>query len=118
VDKVARALINVGVKHGIGAVIFPLNTRYRVRDLGYALQQSGCTTLITVNRGGPVDFGAMVREVLGPVDIGAGGDLRSIACPVLNRIIMVDEGDLPGAWSWSEFMAGERRIADAELVAR
>ena len=140
VDKVARALINVGVKHGehvatwitnlpeflflffaavkIGAVIFPLNTRYRVRDLSYALQQSDCTTLITINRGGPVDFGAMVREVLGPVNIGAEGDLRSTACPLLNRIIMVDEGDLPGAWTWSEFMAGERRIADAELVAR
>ncbi|WP_309486921.1 AMP-binding protein [Bradyrhizobium sp. PRIMUS42] len=140
VNEVAKALINAGVKHGehvavwvtnrpeflfiffavikIGAVIFPLNTRYRVNDLNYALRQSDCVTLITVNRGGPIDFGAMVRDVLGPVHIGTGKNIRSTACPLLNRIIMVDEGDLPGSWSWADFMSGARHVAETELAAR
>lgn len=140
VNEVAKALINTGVRRGehvavwvtnrpeflfiffavikIGAVIFPLNTRYRVKDLNYALRQSDCVTLITVNRGGPIDFGAMVKDVLGPAQTGSGKIIQSTACPLLQRIIMVDKGDLPGSWSWAEFMSGARHVADTELVAR
>jgi fatty-acyl-CoA synthase len=77
VDRTARALLALGIQAGervalwmpnrpewlytffalakIGAVVVPINTRFRTSDLAYVLGQSDATTLITVDRSGPVD---------------------------------------------------------------
>ena len=47
----------------IGAVVVPINTRFRTSDLAYVLWQSDATTLMTVDRSGPVDYLAMVHEI-------------------------------------------------------
>jgi len=47
----------------IGAVVVPINTRFRTSDLAYVLWQSDATTLITVDCSGPVDYLAMVHEI-------------------------------------------------------
>ena len=86
VDEVARGLIQLGVSHGdhvalwmmnrpewiftmfalarIGAVQVPVNTRFRTHDLAYLLKQSDTRYLITHDTSGPVDFLAMVNEVV------------------------------------------------------
>ena len=85
VDRTARAFIALGLQPGdrvalwmpnrpewlytffalakIGAVVVPINTRFRTSDLAYVLWQSDATTLMTVDRSGPVDYLAMVHEV-------------------------------------------------------
>src|SRR5712691_5812987 len=85
VDGTARAMIHLGILPGdhvtlwmpnrpewlltffalanIGAVVVPINTRFRTSDLAYVLWQSDATTLITVDRSGPVDYLAMVHEI-------------------------------------------------------
>jgi fatty-acyl-CoA synthase len=40
----------------IGAILVPINTRFRTADLEYVVRQSDSTTLITVDRSGPVDY--------------------------------------------------------------
>ena len=77
IDEAARRLMTAGVKHGehvalwlnnsddwifisfavqkIGAVLVPINTRFRTRDLSYVLTQSDSNFLITHDRSGPVD---------------------------------------------------------------
>jgi acyl-CoA synthetase (AMP-forming)/AMP-acid ligase II len=45
----------------VGAVLVPLNTRYRADDMLYAVDQSDTTTLLFNDRSGPVDYSAMVR---------------------------------------------------------
>ena len=84
IDEAARRLIAAGVGHGehvalwlnncadwifiafavqkIGAVLVPINTRFRSRDLAYVLAQSDSSFLITHDRSGPVDYAALVRE--------------------------------------------------------
>ena len=47
----------------LGAVVVPINTRFRTSDLAYVLWQSNATTLMTVDRSGPVDYLAMVHQV-------------------------------------------------------
>jgi acyl-coenzyme A synthetase/AMP-(fatty) acid ligase len=85
VDRTARACIALGMQAGdrvalwmpnrpewlytffalakIGAVVVPINTRFRTSDLAYVLWQSDATTLMTVDRSGPVDSLAMVHEI-------------------------------------------------------
>ena len=86
IDEAARRLIAAGVGHGehvalwlnncddwifiafavqkIGAVLVPINTRFRSRDLAYVLAQSDSSFLITHDRSGPVDYAALVREAV------------------------------------------------------
>jgi len=141
VDGVARALIASGVEVGehvamwipnrpqflflyyaiikVGAVVVPLNTRFRTMDLDYALRQSDCATLITVDRSGPVEYGKMAAEVLGPIEVLPNGRVRSSTCPKMRRVIVLDQGeDVPGALSWQAFLTGESAVPDADLAAR
>ncbi len=74
----------------IGAVAVPLNTRYRTRDIAYCLGQSECNALIYVEQSGPIDYGAMLSEVLADAQPMAGGGLRSTTFPRLRRLITVD----------------------------
>jgi len=140
VDRVARALVAIGVEPGehvalwvtnrpeflfvlfavtkIGAIAIPLNTRYRTLDLDYALKHSDCRTLVTIDRGGPVDFGSMLREVLGPTVALPNQRIRSENCPALERVVFVDRCTLPGGWAWDEFLAAGNQAHDDAVTAR
>jgi fatty-acyl-CoA synthase len=48
----------------IGAVLVPIDTRFRTRDMAYVVTQSDATTLISADRSGPVDYLAMIDEFL------------------------------------------------------
>jgi fatty-acyl-CoA synthase len=140
VDRVAKALIRLGVEPGervaawitnrpqflfvfyavakVGAVFVPLNTRYRTLDLAYALRQSACATFITVERSGPVDYAEMAKEVLGPAGMDAGGLPHWPACPDLRRVVVMEQGDVPGACPWSGFMDGAQSVTQEDLQRR
>jgi fatty-acyl-CoA synthase len=127
VDAVAKGLIGLGVEPGdhvgvwltnrpewvflqfaiplAGAVTVPLNTRYRTDDVGYTVDQSDTTTLIAMDRSGPVDYAAMLTDVLPRL-----GKLR--------RVVMLGEQRLPGAAGWDELLAAGRSVSDEALAAR
>lgn len=85
VDRLARGLIELGVSKGekvalwmpnmpewviayfaiarIGAVIVPMNTRYKPHEVSYILQNSEATTLFMVNTFVGIDY----REMLGKI---------------------------------------------------
>ncbi len=127
VDRVARGLIQAGVKPGdkvaiwllncpewifamlalakIGAVHVPINTRFRTVDLAQVLARSDASTLLTHDVSGPVDYLAMVREL---ADLG-GARIRSAPLPDLERVIVLGEGRYPGAWSWHDMLEAAAR---------
>ena len=107
VDAVARGLIALGIAPGdkvslwmmnrpewicaalavmrIGAVLVPINTRFRTEDAAYVLGQSDSSTLIIAARSGPIDYLGMVRELL--PTLGSGGDAVSDPkLPALRRV--------------------------------
>ena len=102
IDEAARRLIAAGVRPGehvalwlnnsdewifiafavqkIGAVLVPINTRFRSRDLSYVLAQSDSRFLITHDRSGPVDYANMVGEAVSLPASGAACGIRVIPC--------------------------------------
>src|SRR5258708_38951376 len=122
IDEAARRLIAAGVQPGehvalwlnnsdewifisfavqkIGAVLVPINTRFRSRDLSYVLAQSDSCFLITHDRSGPVDYAAMVREA---VSLPASGTtVRDPRFPRLRRVILLGEAPQAGHLDWPQ----------------
>jgi fatty-acyl-CoA synthase len=54
----------------IGAVLVPVNTRFRTEDMAYILGQSDAAAVLLADRSGPVDFLAMIRAVMPGWDRG------------------------------------------------
>lgn len=138
VDEVAKGLIALGVKPGehvalwmmnraewiftmfavakIGAVIVPINTRFRTHDLEYLLKQSDARYLIAHDVSGPIDYLGMIREV---VDFPSAGDtIADPDFPELGKVVIFGEPDHAGCVDWDAMIAGGIEVADDELAAR
>jgi fatty-acyl-CoA synthase len=137
VDRLARGLMGLGVAPGekvalwmvnrpefieamfavlkVGAVLVPVNTRFRTDDVAYVLGQSDATTLIIAERSGPIDYLGMVRELVPSL---AGGAAREARFPYLRRVISVGETPRAETLSWREAQAAGDRIDAGTLAAR
>ncbi|MEX2480529.1 MAG: AMP-binding protein [Gammaproteobacteria bacterium] len=138
VDEVARGLIHLGIKPGdhvalwlmnrpewifsmfalarIGAVQVPINTRFRTHDLAYLLKQSDARYLITHDVSGPIDYLAMVREV---VRLPAHGTtIRDPDYPELERVVILGESDPAGCIAFDDMLDGAKEIDPGTLTAR
>ena len=140
VDRVARALINFGVQPGdkvslwmpnraewlflfgaiakIGAVIVPINTRFRTGDMEYLVQHSDSTALILMDRSGPVHYLDMLREVAPEVDTGDADHLRPANFPALRNVVVLGDDRPTGAIGWDAMLAGADEVPAAELTQR
>jgi fatty-acyl-CoA synthase len=139
-DRAARALIAAGIQPGehvclwlvnrpeylfilfavakIGAVLVPINTRFRTRDMAYILSQSDATTLISADRSGPVDYLAMIEEVLPDLRQHDQASIAARELPTLRRVILLGEGETPGTLSWDALVDAGRNVSDVELARR
>jgi fatty-acyl-CoA synthase len=135
VDRVARGLVALGVRPGdkvalwmlnrpgwieiafavlrIGAVLVPINTRFRTDDVAYVVDQSDSTTLILAERSGPVDYLAMVRE-LQPVGIAR----EASRLPKLERVVLLGNERRPATVAWSDLLERGASADDATFAAR
>ncbi len=135
VDAVAKGLLGLGVAPGdkvalwmvnrpewidamfaimkIGAVLVPVNTRFRTEDTAYVLGQSDAAVVIIAERSGPIDYLAMMREVA-PA-LGARPDPR---VPALRRVVVLSDQAHAGAVGWGEMLDGGRRVSAGALAER
>jgi len=122
-DHVAVWLNNsdewIFIFHGIakiGAVLVPINTRFRTDDLAYVLGQSKSAFLITHVRSGPIEYLDMTRRVVAlPSD---GDDISDANFPKLRKVIVLGEDEGPGVLSWRAAKATGAGIDDDALAAR
>src|SRR5690349_16452475 len=117
VDAAAKGLVALGVAPGdkvalwmvnrpewidamfavmkIGAVLVPVNTRFRTEDMAYVLAQSDAAALLLADRSGPVDYLGMMREV-SPA-LGARPDARF---PCLRHVVVHSASAPDDAVAW------------------
>ncbi|WP_077000984.1 AMP-binding protein [Variovorax sp. KK3] len=106
----------------IGAVLVPINTRFRDQDARYVLAQSDSETLIIQDRAA---MGANYLDTLAKVEPACReqreGDWRSTVLPKLRRVILHsrDGGTLTGFTDFDAIEArGRALLADGELDRR
>jgi len=139
VDSAARGLVALGIAPGdkvslwmmnrpewihaalaitrIGAVLVPINTRFRSEDARYVLGQSDSTTLIIAARSGPIDYLGMVRSLL--PSFGSGGEVvHDSSLPALPRVVVLGDELAPGTVAWSSLLEAGTRLPDDALPKR
>jgi fatty-acyl-CoA synthase len=139
IEAVARGLVALGIAPGdkvslwmmnrpewlcaalavmrIGAVLVPINTRFRTEDAAYVLGQSESSTLIIAARSGPIDYLGMVRKLL-PALGSSGEAVSDLKLPDMQRVIVLGGDAPPGTVAWSSLLAAGMRVPDDALRTR
>jgi fatty-acyl-CoA synthase len=139
-QRVAKGLIAAGIQPGdhvclwlmnrpeylflifavakIGAVLVPINTRFRTRDMAYIVTQSDATTLISAQRSGPIDYLAMIEELLPDLREHAPDRLASPGVPALRRVILLGDAPVPGTLHWEAMLRAGAVVPDQEVQQR
>src|SRR3984893_4404019 len=102
--------------HKIGAVLVPLNTRFRARDMAYVLRQSDARFLVIEGRSGPIDYLAMVRDAVSLPQ--TRNEVRDAAFPELRHVIMLDAHEQAGTVAWPALAGTAAAVSDSALAAR
>jgi fatty-acyl-CoA synthase len=135
VDRAAKGLIALGIRPGdpvalwllnrpewieiafaimkIGAVLVPINTRLRTEDIAYVVDQSDSVALILAERSGPIDYLAMVREL-----VPAGATPEHTRLPKLRHVVLFSDGPRPDTVAWRALLDDGASVADDTLAAR
>jgi fatty-acyl-CoA synthase len=135
VDAAAKGLLQLGIGPGdrvalwmvnrpewlhamfaimqIGAVLVPVNTRFRTDDMTYVLGQSDAVAVILADRSGPVDYLGMLREVA--PGLGARPDARF---PALRHVIALSERAHADTLDWCEVLEDGQAVSDEALGER
>jgi fatty-acyl-CoA synthase len=147
-DEAARAFLALGLQRGdraaiwmagyaewayayfglasIGAVMVPINTRYKPNELAYVLEKSGASALLFKEEiAGGKDYAAMLRDL----DHGTLPALRQVIGVSSDHVAVSEAQGRPGIGqgssfsardggrrSWQEFLAAGSAISDSFLA--
>jgi fatty-acyl-CoA synthase len=140
VNRAARALLRLGVERGdrvgiwspngaewvitqfaaakVGAILVNVNPSYRLRELEYALNQSGTKVLIAARAFRKTDYVAMLRELMPELKTERRGALVTARVPSLRQIVYLGAESGPGGGAWTEFMERADDVESSALAAR
>ncbi len=102
----------------IGAILVNINPAYRLHELEYALNQSGCSALVFAPQFRGVDYRAMVYELAPELASAQPGKLVTARLPLLHTVISLGDEPGLGMYNWQDLLAAAERVAAGDLAAR
>ena len=140
VDRVAKALIAIGIKEGehlalwatnvpqwvllqfatarVGIVLVNINPAYRPFELEYVLKQSDAVALMLVEKFKTSDYFAMLAEIYPELAATSGGKIHSEKFPKLRHIVALCDSSPSSLLSWPAFLKMADRVSDEQLRER
>lgn len=140
VDRCARGLMALGIARGervgiwapnraewlitqlatskIGAILVNINPAYRLHELEYALNQSGCSALVFAPQFRGIDYRAMVYDLAPELHSAQPGKLATARLPLLRTVISLGDEPGPGMYSWQDLLAAAERVTASDLADR
>jgi fatty-acyl-CoA synthase len=102
----------------IGAILVNINPSYRLHELEYCLNQSGCSILVIADQFKASNFTEMMFALAPELVNCEAGKLRAEKVPQLHTIIRMGTDDKPGMWRWDDFMLESEKTSEEELAKR
>lgn len=140
VDRVARALITLGIQDGehlalwatnvpqwvllqfatarIGVVLVNINPAYRPFELEYVLRQSDSVALMLVEKFKTSDYFAMLAEICPELATTTAGLVHSAKYPRLRRIVALCDSPPTSLLSWPALLGLAEQTTIEQLQAR
>ena len=140
VDKCARALITLEIQKGdrvgiwspnryewtviqlatakVGAILVNINPSYRLHELEYALNQSGCCMLVTAYQFKSSHYTDLIYELAPEIRHCESGNIKSEKLPHLKHVIVLQDEGFPGMLTWQEMMRLFQQTTDVQLNER
>jgi fatty-acyl-CoA synthase len=140
VNRAARALLRLGVRRGdrvgiwspntaewiiaqfaaakVGAILVNVNPSYQLRELEFALKQSGTAVLISARRYRKTDYTEMLSTLLPELKNPRQGPITASRIPSLRHLVYLGTDSSPGAIAWSDFIEQGNAVDDAALATR
>jgi len=126
VDRIAESFLAMGVGHGdhlaiwlansphwigvfcacarIGAVLVPINTRYKVDEAAYILERSDAKVLLMTRSLWNIDYYVMLNRIAPDIAGQDPGALSLAQLPWLKAVIAVEAEPAPGLMAWDDFL--------------
>ena len=139
VDECARGLLALGIRKGdrvgmwapnrvewilvqlatskIGAIQVNINPSYRLQELKYALNQSGCVAIVAADQFKSSMYTEMLLELAPELNDCEPGQLRSTHLPDLKTIVSLASQKLPGMYSWADLINKSGSTTKEELAS-
>lgn len=97
----------------LGAVLVPINTRFKPDEVEYILRQSDARVLIAMDRYWDIDYLGMIRAMVPELAAATPGALTSARFPELRAVVLWGELESPG----TTHLAALRRAGAARMAA-
>jgi fatty-acyl-CoA synthase len=137
-DQVSRGFLALGVGRGdrvaiwmagyaewaalyfglarIGAIMVPLNTRYKPHEIEYVMAKSAAAVLVFRDEeAGGKDYAGILREVSPELPASRPGELQCRRMPDLRTVIAIG-GTPAGAVAFGSLIDGGRAVSDAQVA--
>lgn len=101
----------------IGAVVVPINTRYKQEEVTYILRQSDARALILMDHMWDIDFLAIAKRIVPEIASASDGRITSAALPKLHTVLLWKDVQAPGLMNLDTL--GERgaaRVAQGDTL--
>ena len=142
IDKLAQGLLALGLRPGdrvgiwapngyewcmaqfatarIGAILVCINPAYRVFELEYALNKSGCRAIIAAEQFKSSRYLEMLARLAPELSACEPGELRAARLPQLEIVIRLGSGQTPGMLNFADVcrMGGEQEQAQMHCIQR
>ncbi len=126
VNRAARGLLALGVDRGdrvgiwspntaewmvtqyaaakVGAILVNINPAYRLRELEYALNQSGISVLVAARDFRKTNYVEMLVGLMPELTTTLAGAIAARAVPGLRHVIYLGSAGAPGGIAWTDFV--------------
>ena len=134
VDVLAAGLVSLGIARGervgiwspnrvewlmtqfatarIGAILVNINPSYRLGELEYALNKSGCTAIVSAEQFKTSMYLEMLQALAPELADARPGELRAARLPHLRTVIRMCDAQTPGMLTFSELVEMGRIALD------
>ncbi|RZL60528.1 MAG: hypothetical protein EOP81_20055, partial [Variovorax sp.] len=101
----------------IGAIVVPINTRFKTEEVHYILRHSDARALIMMDRFWNIDFLKMAREMVPVLDSAKPGEIDCSELPELRSVIVWKDLGIPGTFNLDQLTErGAARMRDGATL--
>jgi fatty-acyl-CoA synthase len=97
----------------IGVILVNINPAYRLAELEYALNQSGCRAIVSAERLKTSMYLEMLQRLAPELATAPAGQLKAAKLPALQFVIRLGDERTPGMLNYDEVVARGREGVDA-----